>query len=61
MDTSKIRELSSKLSKYAPEKIDPSLCLIKMGLVIGRTQQFLDDHPKQKRKILKLLDNEEKS
>lgn len=56
MDDRKIRELSSK---YAPEELDCKKCLFSMRLAIGETRRFLDDHPKTKEKILKLLKKSE--
>ena len=53
MNDRKILELSSK---YTPEELDYKKCLFSMRLAIGETQRFLDDHPKTKEKILKLLE-----
>ena len=56
MDTNKIKVL---ISKYTPEKIDPNLVFFNIGLTVGRIQQYLDDRPEQKEKILKILKEEE--
>lgn len=56
MDDRKILELSSK---YTPEELDYKKCLFSMRLAIGETRRFLDDHPKTKEKILKLLEKSE--
>ena len=56
MDTNKIKVL---ISKYTPEKIDPNLVFSNIGLTVGRIQQYLDDRPEQKEKILKFLKEEE--
>ena len=56
MDTNKIKVL---ISKYTPEKLDPNLSFFNIGLTVGRIQQYLDDRPEQKEKILKFLKEEE--
>ena len=55
MDTNKIKVL---ISKYTPEKLDPNLVFFNIGLTVGRMQQYLDDRPEQKEKILKFLKEE---
>ena len=56
MDINKIKESTSK---YTPEKLDPNVLFFNVGLAFGRMRQYLDDHPKEKEKILKLLEEGE--
>ena len=56
MDTNKTKVL---ISKYTPEKLDPNLMFFNIGLTVGRIQQYLDDRPEQKEKILKFLKEKE--
>ena len=56
MDTNKTKVL---ISKYTPEKLDPNLMFFNIGLTVGRIQQYVDDRPEQKEKILKFLKEEE--
>ena len=56
MDTNKTKVL---ISKYTPEKLDPNLMFFNIGLTVGRIQQYVDDRPEQKEKILKFLKEKE--
>ena len=54
-DKNKIKDLS----KYEPEKADANVMFEYIKLIKLQVQKCLDDNPKEKVKILKLLDEEE--
>ena len=55
-DKNKIKNLSRK---YVPEKINANVMFESIKVIKLRVQKYLDDNPKEKAKLLKLLDEEE--
>lgn len=55
MDTSKFGDLSSKLSKYVPEELNPRLCLFNLRMTIKMTKQYLEDNPELNERVTRLL------
>lgn len=55
-DKNKIKDL---MREYAPEKINANAMLESIKVIKLQVQKYLDDHPKEKAKLLKLLDEEE--
>lgn len=55
-DKNKIKDL---IHKHAPEKIYPNAIFESVKMIKSQVQKYLDDNPKEKEKLLKLLDEEE--
>lgn len=56
MDTNKIKNLASK---YIPEEIDPIRIGVMCESVCESIRKYLDNNPKTKEKVQKLLNKEE--
>lgn len=55
-DKNKIKDL---IRKHVPEKINANVMFENIKIIKLQVQKYLDDNPKEKAKLLKLLDEEE--
>lgn len=53
-----MKKVIDDMKKHSPDTLDPNVLWFNIGRTYGVMQQYLDDHPKQKERIMKLLQKE---